>query len=197
MVNLDRVSNQIKNDGLFSYIYDEMCQEANLKELNEDQIKEYLLKEPKHLNEYKRLNKEIEVSNIHLKELKLKPNEPTQSIKIKKQINENSDKLRAMEKYSLSSNDSAYPIWIGSLAVFGIFTIHNFFGLFTDVYHTMPILIYGSYVFIIVYAFYFYKKSIKNHDQKNQEYNKILNQTKQLVNEGLKKGYFTKDEIFE
>ncbi len=197
MVNIDKVPKQIIEDGLFSYIYDEICEEANLKEMSEEQIREYLLKNPKYLDEYRRLNKDIEITNIHLKDFDISNDEKGESVEIKREINENADKLRGLEKYSLSSNDSAYPIWIGSLAVFGIFSIHNFFGLFTDVYHSMPVLIYGSYVFIIIYAFYMYKKTLKNHDKKNKQYKVIFNQTKELIDSGMQKGYFTRDEIYE
>ena len=197
MVNIDKVPKQIIEDGLFSYIYDEICEEANLKEMSENQIREYLLKNPKYLDEYRRLNKDIEITNIHLKDFDISNDEKGESVEIKREINENADKLRGLEKYSLSSNDSAYPIWIGSLAVFGIFSIHNFFGLFTDVYHSMPVLIYGSYVFIIIYAFYMYKKTLKNHDKKNKQYKVIFNQTKELIDSGMQKGYFTRDEIYE
>jgi len=197
LVNIDKVPKQIIEDGLFSYIYDEICEEANLKEMSEEQIREYLLKNPKYLDEYRRLNKDIEITNIHLKDFDISNDEKGESVEIKREINENADKLRGLEKYSLSSNDSAYPIWIGSLAVFGIFSIHNFFGLFTDVYHSMPVLIYGSYVFIIIYAFYMYKKTLKNHDKKNKQYKVIFNQTKELIDSGMQKGYFTRDEIYE
>ncbi len=197
MVNLNKVPKEIKTDGLFSYIYDEMCQEANLKELNEDQIREYLIKNPKYLDEYRRLNKDIEVSNIHLKELEINLDEKDESIKTKKQINENANRLRAMEKYSLSSNDSAYPIWIGSLAVFGIFTIHNFFGLFTNVYHDFPALIYGAYIFIIFYAYYMYKKTLKNHNEKNMQYKELFKNTQNLIDSGVEKGYFKRSELYE
>ena len=197
MVNLDKVSNQIKTDGLFSYIYDEMCEKENTKELDQDRIKEYLLKEPQHLDEYKRLNKEVEISNIHLKELEILDQDSDDAKETKEKINKNADKLRALEKYSLKSEDSAYPIWIGSLAVFGIFTIHNFFGLFTDVYHSMPILIYGSYLFIIIYAYYFYKKTLKKHDTQYKKYQNILKETEELVTYGLNKGYFSKYDIYD
>jgi len=196
MVNLDKVPKQIIEDGLFSYIYDEICEEANLKKMSEEQIREYLLKNTKYLDEYRRLNKDIEITNIHLKDFEIF-DEKSVSMKIKKEINENADKLRGLEKYSLNSNDSAYPIWIGSLAVFGIFSIHNFFGLFTDVYNSMPALIYGSYIFIIFYAYYMYKKTLKNHDEKNKQYKVIFNHTKELIDSGMQKGYFTRDEIYE
>ena len=196
MINLNKVPNQIKTDGLFSYIYDEMREELNQEELNENQIKEYLVKSEKHLDEYRRLNKDIEVTNIHLKDLIITDQDSDESKKIKKQINKNANTLRALEKYSLSSNDSAYPIWIGSLVVFGIFTIHNFFGLFTDVYHTMPALIYGSYILIMAYGYYFYKRTLKKHDRKNKEYKEIFNNTQKLIDTGMKKGYFTNLELY-
>ncbi len=196
MIDLDKVSKQIKTDGLFSYLYDEMLEESNLKELDEKQIKEYI-KKPKYLNEYRRLNKDVEISNIHIKEFEITPNDTSESAKIKTQINQNVDKLRGLEKFSLDSNDSAYPIWIGSLAVFGIFTIHNFFGLFTDVYNSMPALIYGSYLFIIFYAYYMYKKTLKNHDEKNILYKEDYNQTQKLIDLAVEKRYLTKAEIYE
>ena len=46
MVNLSKVPKQIKTDGLFSYIYDDILEEANLKEADESQIREYLIKNP-------------------------------------------------------------------------------------------------------------------------------------------------------
>ncbi len=197
MVNLEKVPKQIKTDGLFSYIYDEMLEESGKKELDEKQIRALLLKYPKHLDEYRKLNKDIEISNIHLKEFIIEQNENDEFLKIKTEINKNAETLRALEKYSLGSNDSAYPIWIGSLAVFGIFTIHNFFGLFTDVYRSFPALIYGAYIFIIFYAYYMYKKTLKNHDEKNLQYKELFKKTQQFIDSGVEKGYFKRSEIYE
>lgn len=197
MVNLDKVPKQIKTDGLFSYIYDDILEEANLKEADESQIKEYLVKNPVYLNEYRRLNKDIEISNIHLKEFEILEDELEDSAKIKTQINKNADRLRGLEKFSLNSNDSAYPIWIGSLAVFGVFTIHNFFGLFTDVYNSFPALIYGSYIAVIFYAYHMYRKTIINHNEKNRLYKETFKETRNLIDAGVEKNYFIKSEIYE
>ncbi len=197
MVNLDKVPKQIKTDGLFSYIYDDILKEANLKEIDENQIREYLLKNPIYLDEYRRLNKDIEISNIHLKEFEILENDTEDSAIIKTEINQNADRLRGLEKFSLNSSDSAYPIWIGSLAVFGVFTIHNFFGLFTDVYSSFPALIYGSYVLVIFYAYRMYKKTIVNHNKKNRLYKETFEKTKNLIDAGVEKNYFKRADIYE
>ena len=200
MINLRKAALQIKTDGLFSYIYDELKEESGGEELSEDQIRQLLKQSPnaqKHLDKYRQLNRESEISNIHLKELIINESDELKCKEMKEKINENANRLRALEKYGASAKDSAYSIWIGSLAVFIIFLIHNYFGLFTNVYKTYPIIIFGSYLLVIVWAFRFYFKTMKNHDAKHRLYKNIYTETQKLIQQGLKSDCFLKKDIFD
>lgn len=200
MIDLRKAAFQIKTDGLFSYIYDELQEESGGKELSEDQVRKLLKSSAnaqKYLDKYRQLNRESEISNIHLKELVINELDDLGCLEIKGKINENANRLRALEKYGANAKDSAYSIWVGSLAVFVIFMIHNYFGLFTNVYDSYPMVIFGSYLLVIVWALRFYFKTMKNHDAKHQIYTSTYAETQKLIQEGLKFNCFLKKDIFE
>jgi len=199
VLNLKKASSRIRNDGLYATIYDEMVAEAGKEELSEKEILEILLHSPeaeRYLEKYRQFNRESDISNIQLKTLPLSEGEDPDCHRIKEMINRNGDRLRALEKYGARAKDSAYSIWIGSLAVFVIFMIHNYFGLFTNVYDSYPLVIFGAYLMVIIVAFRLYFRTMKNHEEKHRVYASIYSETRHLIREGLKRGCFGEDDLY-
>ncbi len=200
MINLQKAAAQIRSDGLFSPIYDKMREEAGGRDLSVEEIRELLqdpVKSQDYLDTYRRINRESDISNIQLKELSISEADSRECRELKRRINANADRLRALEKYGSSAGESAYSIWIGSLAVFLIFAIHNYFGLFTNVYHTRPYLIFGAYLLVIIWAFRFYFKTMKNHERKHRRYVDIHAETHSLVRRALALNCFRRADLFD
>jgi len=200
VVNLEKAAFLIKTDGLFSYLYDDIVEEMGGNDLSAEEIQTALddsAGAQQFLDRYRQINRESEISNIQLKELVVGISDSPDCIWLKETINTNGNRLRALEKYGATAKDSAYSIWIGSLAVFLIFMIHNYFGLFTNVYHSYPSVIFGSYLLVIVWAFRFYRKTMRNHEIKHLHYKEIYSKTREYLQRGLTSGCFSEEDLFE
>ncbi len=197
MVNLNKAAYLIKNDGLFTFIYNEMKELTQQQELSEEEILELLQKEPKFLEDYKELNTQSEISNIQLKKQPIHHNETQKCQEIKKRLNENIDKLIALEAFEKPADSMVYVVWIGSLTIFLIFVVHNLIALYTFWYEHYRYAVFGSYFLLILGGFFYYKKMIKKHSIRHQQFETIKNDTLYLIQEGIEQGCLDPDSIYD
>ncbi|WP_200762914.1 hypothetical protein [Nitrosophilus alvini] len=197
MINFNKAATLVKSDGLFTFIYNELKEIAKKEELCENEIIKLLKKHPELLDEYKSLNTQSEITNIQLKEHKITEKECEECKKIKLKINKNIPKLRALETFEKPADNMIYAIWIGSLTAFMIFVVHNIIVLYTFWYENHPNAVFGMHASLIIGGFFLYKNMLKKHEKKHNRFIKLYNETKELINIGLSKKYFTEDEIYE
>ena len=71
MIHLKRVALEIKTVGLYDLILQDVQKIANKNRLSEDEILEIIEKNSQILEDYKQLNVEYNVSNIHLRDINI------------------------------------------------------------------------------------------------------------------------------
>ncbi len=196
MIDLKKAARLIKNDGLFTFIYNEMKELKQKEELLEEEILELLQKHSHFLDSYKELNTQSEISNIQIKEQPIGENDSEECKKIKSIINQNIPKLIALEAFEKPADTMVYVVWIGSLVAFLIFVMHNLIVLYTWWYEDYKWEVFTSYGLIIAAGVWFYKRSLKKHAQKHQIFQKLYKETKSAITEGIKEGCFSEEEIF-
>ncbi len=197
MVNLKKAAKLIKEDGLFTFIYNEMKDLKKKDELTYEEILELLKKEPKFLEDYKELNTQSEISNIQLRKHKVSREDSFECKNLKEKINENIDKLIALEGFEKEADSMVYVVWIGSLTVFMIFVLHNLIVLYTFWYEHYKAFVFGSYVFMMFLGWLYYKKMIKKHHMRHLEFKDLEKETKELLDKALSKGCLKEDEIYD
>ena len=69
MIHLQRVANEIKNIGLYDLVLQDVQKIAGATKVSEDQILEIMAKEPQILEDYKQINIEYNLSNIHIRDI--------------------------------------------------------------------------------------------------------------------------------
>ena len=197
MLNLEKASERIKIDGLFGILYEDMKKETGRSELSPQEILELLKQSEEHLEEYRRLNRDNEVSNIDVRTLEYKDRDSESTRHLKARINESVQELKDLEKYSVPAEEGLQYVWVGSSAVGLIFIIHNIVSLFTELYTTAPALIYGSYGTIVLGAVYTLRRISKSHSRKHLRFRELYTECEGLLDRALSSGIVERSEIYE
>ncbi|NPA58676.1 MAG: hypothetical protein GXN94_05230 [Aquificae bacterium] len=192
MFDLKKAAKRIKEDGLYTFIYNEMKEYAGREELTEEEILLLFQKNPKFLEDYKTLNTQSEISNIQLIEQEVLPDDTPECAKLKQQLNHYRKELIRLEPYEGKPDSMVYAIWIGSAVVFLIFVIHNLIVLYTYWYEKYPYLVYLSYLVVAVGGYIYYRKRIKDHLKYHAVFKEVEEKTKQLIERGRSSGCLKK-----
>ncbi|MCW8837507.1 MAG: hypothetical protein OQK11_02275 [Thiovulaceae bacterium] len=196
MVNVKKISHQILDDGLYNTILFEMCEELDKKNPTPSEIENLLTSNTSYIKEYKEINRHSEISSIQIKTLLSKAEDSTDAKDNKKLINENIQQLKNLENFEVDSSNSAYSIWIGSVGVMILFMAHNVIALFSELYTTHSMMVYGLYSIVLALTYIVYKKIKQNHEQQHLRYQKLYSNTKEQIQKGLEKDYFTYKELY-
>jgi len=195
MIDLQKVSKQVKDDFLYNTILYEMQEELG-KNITYVQIEELLSSDAKYIQEYKDINRYSELSSIQALELEINQKDEKPCTDAKKDINENVGKLKALENFSVDSTYSAYEIWIGSAGVMVLFMTHNIIALFSELYNTHGIYVYTSFAIILGLTFWGYVKIKRNHEKQHSLYNILYEKTQHIIDNAFSKKYITKMELY-
>ncbi len=173
-------------------LYDDIKKFLQKENPTLQEIKEALEKKPEFLQEYKQLNVEYNISNIHLKNIDLEKVDNLCKEKAKK-INENLDILRSIEKYTLEFEKSSFLVILFSVEFFVLFSVQYFIVLLSLKEYQW--YIYGFFALSIMLAWYFAKKEKAKYERENRRFEKIYSETKKLLNELEKNGCLNKSEL--
>lgn len=197
MVNIEKVSHQILNDGLYNTLLFEMKEKLLTQNITQVMVENLLRIDPSFIQEYKEINRQSEISNIQVKKLEIKKSDNINIVKLKKEINQNIQTLKNFENFETDSKNSAYSIWIGSVGIMIIFIVHNVVALFSELYSTNSSLVYGSFGLIMLLTYFGYLKIKKNHDTKHKIFQEVYTITKKMLEDGIKSSKFTYNEAYE
>jgi len=197
MVNIKKVANQIKFDGMYNTVYIEVQEELKNENPSVEEIEELITAREYYIWEYKELNRYGELTSVHAKKLPINDNEEEIKKSFKQKLNDYVQQLRNLEMFEVDSKNSAYSIWIGSVGVMVIFMAHNLIALFSEYYTTHSALVYIGYAGILGFTYWTYKKAKQNHENQHARYKVLLDDTRKMVKDGLDNKYFTFDEFYE
>ena len=195
MIDLQKVSKQVKDDFLYNTILYDM-EEVLGKNITYVQIEELLSSDAKYIQEFKDINRYSELSSIQALELEISQKDEKSCQDAKKEINEKVGKLKALENFSVDSTYSAYEIWIGSAGVMVLFMTHNIIALFSELYNTHGVYVYTSFAAILGLTFWGYVKIKRNHEKQHTLYNSLYEKTQNLIDNAFSKKYITKCELY-
>lgn len=197
MVNIEKVSLQILNDALYNTLLFEIQERLFEKNITPKMIEELLKEDLSLIDEYKEINRQSELSSIHVKQLQVKEYDNKEAASLKSDINKNIQILKNLENFETDSKESAYSIWIGSVGVMIIFIAHNVIALFSELYTTHAPLVYLFYILILGFTYLGYVKMKLNHDNQHLLYQKIYNSTKEMLQNGFASSYFVHKDVYE
>ena len=106
MINIKRVALEIKTIGLYDGILQDILKKVGLKNMDEKEIEHFLIDNPDFLAEYKTLNTEYNISNIHLGDVKNTGRAGEEAKEKIELLNSHLSFLRDNEKYTLDFSHS-------------------------------------------------------------------------------------------
>ena len=175
MTHLDRVANEIKHIGFYDMLYQDIKDRLNNQNPSEDEIKDILQKEPKFLQDYKQLNVEYNISNIHIKDIPL-DKLPKECIERAKEINQKLGRLRELEPYTLEFEKSSFLVILFSVEFFVLFSVQYFIVLLSLKEYQW--YIYGLFLFSIVVSWWVAKRQKRKFVEGNKEFERLYKEIK-------------------
>ena len=178
MIHLDRVALEIKTVGLYDLILQDVLKIADKKRVSEDEIIEIINDNPVILEDYKQLNVEYNLSNIHLRDIETSDiNE--KYIDDAKEININLEKLRTLEKYTLDFEQSSTLVLIFSLEFFILFSVQYFIVLLD--LKEWQWWIYAVFASSVLFAWLYAQKEKKLYSKNSLIYEELYIETLQKI----------------
>jgi len=178
LIHLKRVALEIKTVGLYDLILQDALIIADKTKVDEDEILEIIKNNPQILEDYKQINVEYNVSNIHLQDIDLLFIEKDKIDEAKK-INDNLAHLRDIEKYTLDFEQSSTLVIIFSLEFFILFSVQYFIVLMD--LKEWQWYIYAVFASSILFAYLYAQKEKKIYAIKSKLYEELYEDTLRLI----------------
>ena len=178
MIHLKRVALEIKTVGLYDLILQDVLKIADKKRVSEDEILEIIKENPAILDEYKQINVEYNLSNIHLKDIDTQ-NLASEYKDEAEEINKNLATLREIEKYTLDFEQSATLVIIFSIEFFVLFSVQYFIVLLD--LKEWQWWIYGLFASSVFFAWLYAQKQKKIYAENNALYEELYEKTLQQI----------------
>jgi len=192
LIHLKRVALEIKTVGLYDLILQDVQKIAGKNRVSEDEILEIMEKHPQILEDYKQVNVEYNLSNIHLRDIDLEKIDTPHKDKAK-EINKNLQHLREIEKYTLDFEQSSTLVIIFSIEFFVLFSVQYFIVLLD--LKEWQWWIYSVFASSIVVAWLYANKERKIYAQNNEIFEKKYEETLEMIAKLEDKGVMKKSDL--
>ena len=192
MIHLPRVALEIKTIGLYDLVLQDVQKIAGRSRVSEDEILEIIKEHPQILEDYKQINVEYNLSNIHLRNINL------DTIKNDcrgetEAVNRNLDHLREIEKYTLDFEQSSTLVIIFSVEFFVLFSVQYFIVLLD--LKEWQWWIYGAFAMSIAVAWWYAKKEQKKYVLNSKIFEEKYEETLRMIARLEEKGCLKKSDL--
>ncbi len=192
MIHLKRVALEIKTVGLYDLILQDVLKIADKRRVNEDEILEIMKTNPQILEDYKQINVEYNLSNIHLRDVDLEKIDEKCKEEAKV-INKNLATLREIEKYTLDFEQSSTLVIIFSLEFFILFSVQYFIVLLD--LKEWQWYIYGVFASSILFAYIYAQKEKKIYAKNSKLFEELYETTLKQISKLEDKNCLKKSDL--
>ena len=192
MIHLPRVAKEIQTIGLYDLVLQDVQKITGKERPSKEDILETIQKYPQVLEDYKQINLEYNLSNIHLKNIEVEKL-PKECQDKAKEINNNLDKLREIEKYTLDFEQSSTLVIIFSIEFFVLFSVQYFIVLLN--LKEWQWWIYGFFALSIVAAWIYAKKVKREYAINSKIFEKLYEETLDILQELEEYGCIDKNDL--
>lgn len=192
MIYLERVALEIKTIGLYDLILQDVQKLAGKNRVSETEILQIMDEHPQILEDYKQINVEYNLSNIHLKNIDLETIAP-ECREEAEAVNRNLDHLREIEKYTLDFEQSSTLVIIFSVEFFVLFSVQYFIVLLD--LKEWQWWIYSVFAMSIVAAWVYAKKEQKKFAENSQIFEEKYEETLRMIGKLEDAGCMKKSDL--
>ena len=193
MTYLDRVALEIKTVGLYDLVLQDVQKIAGKNRVSEEEILKIMDENPQILEDYKQINIEYNLSNIHLRNIEVDKIENEECKSDAVLVNKNLDLLREIEKYTLDFEQSSTLVIIFSIEFFVLFSVQYFIVLLD--LKEWQLWIYGVFASSIVIAWLYAKKERKVYADNSKIFEEKYEETLKLIEKLEDKGCLKKSDL--
>ena len=192
MVHLPRVAKEIQTIGLYDLVLQDIQKITGKENPSYEEILDILKQDSSILESYKQINLEYNLSNIHLKNIDT-DNIPKQCKDKAIKINQNLDKLRDIEKYTLDFEQSSTLVIIFSIEFFVLFSVQYFIVLLD--LKEWQWWIYALFALSIVIAWLYAKKIKQKYRINSLIFEDLYDKTLDLIKDLEEKGCIDRKDL--
>jgi len=192
LIYLERVALEIKTIGLYDLILQDVQKLAGKNRVSETEILQIMDEHPQILEDYKQINVEYNLSNIHLKNIDLETIAP-ECREEAEAVNRNLDHLREIEKYTLDFEQSSTLVIIFSVEFFVLFSVQYFIVLLD--LKEWQWWIYSVFAMSIVAAWVYAKKEQKKFAENSQIFEEKYEETLRMIGKLEDAGCMKKSDL--
>jgi len=192
LIHLKRVALEIKTVGLYDLILQDVQKIAGKNRVSEDEILEIMKENQQILDDYKQINVEYNLSNIHLRDIEVDKIDDDNKEEAKK-INENLKLLREIEKYTLDFEQSSTLVIIFSIEFFILFSVQYFIVLLD--LKEWQLIIYSIFASSVIFAWLYANKERKIYAKNNEIFEKKYEETLKMIANLEDKGVIKKSDL--
>jgi hypothetical protein len=192
LIYLQRVATEIRDIGLYDLVLQDVQKIAGKNRLTIEEILAIIDTHPQILEDYKQINVEYNIGNIHLSNIDISQVD-SKYIQEAKKINKNLDYLRDIEKYTLDFEQSSTLVVIFSIEFFVLFSVQYFIVLLD--LKEWQTLIYGIFASSVAVAYWYGKKEQKRYKIYSEEFYKLYDETLKLIDDLESKNIINKNDM--
>ena len=192
MIYLQRVATEIKDIGLYDLVLQDVQKIANKTQVTTDEILDIMNKHPQILEDYKQINVEYNIGNIHLSNTNETKIDAKYLPKVK-QFNQNLEKLRELEKYTLDFEQSSTLVIIFSIEFFVLFSVQYFIVLLNLKQWQIPI--YTFFASSVALAYWYGKKEQKKYQTNSKIFYELYDETLKLLDQLEQEKVINKNDL--
>jgi hypothetical protein len=192
LIYLPRVALEIKDVGLYDRILQDVQKIIGREKVTQDEVLEVLKNHPEILNEYKQLNVEYNLSNIHIKEIPTE-NLTGECLELAKKFNSNLEKLKELEPYTLDFEQSSTLVIIFSVEFFVLFSVQYFIVLLN--LKEWQWYIYATFAMSVLIAWLYAKREKRKFEVNNTKFEKIYSESLELLEKLESKKCVKKEDL--
>ncbi len=196
LLNLRRTAHRILDRELYSFLREEICDALGTDQPTEEQVAEFLDRNPAFLEEYRRLNRENDISNVDLVELPVSQDEAPECRRLKRELNQLRQRLLSLEKFEGPPSWLLYAIWTGFVVALLQFFAHNVFAIYTNLYATAPALVFGTYGLLTLVGILVVLWKVRRHWRLRDEFHEVLGRFENLAQEAISQGCLQRDDLY-
>ncbi len=175
LTDLERAAREIREVGFYDRLYQDLREAMGEKNPDVGTIRAFLQKRPEFLEEYKQLNVEYNISNIHLRDIPLEEVADPECRRDAEAVNHNLALLRAIEKYTLEFEKSSFLVLLFSIEFFVLFSVQYFIVLLSLKEYQW--YIYGLFLMSILVAWWYARREKEKYRREKERFERLYAET--------------------
>jgi hypothetical protein len=192
LIYLQRVATEIKDIGLYDLVLQDVQKILKNEKPTIEEILNVMDKHPQILEDYKQINVEYNIGNIHLSNTNETKIDAKYLPKVK-QFNQNLEKLRELEKYTLDFEQSSTLVIIFSIEFFVLFSVQYFIVLLDLKQWQIPI--YAFFASSVALAYWYGKKEQKKYQTNSKIFYELYDETLKLLDQLEQEKVINKNDL--